>query len=47
VTGFFSDNLYYSVDIASRMDRKRVFDESAKWDWENTVNQFLEHIVKK
>jgi glycosyltransferase involved in cell wall biosynthesis len=46
VTGFYSDNLKYSVDRASRLNREKVFKGSKVWDWENTVDQFLEFIVE-
>lgn len=46
ITGFYSDNLRWSVDNASSLNRKKVYEGSKKWDWENTVDQFLEYIVK-
>lgn len=46
VTGFLSDDLYYSVSCAININRNKVFEGSKKWSWEDAWVIFRNNLIK-
>ena len=45
ITGHLGENLAHSIDIAAKLDRKRVKQASQRWTWEQCWRIFEENLV--
>lgn len=46
VNGYMSENLVHAIEKCVYLDRKRVYDSSIKWSWENCYAQFSNILLK-
>lgn len=47
VNGYHGDDLQASIESCMELDRKTVYESSAKWTWENCWKIFKENLCER